>query len=68
LELKRFSGIDHCCTQVAAAAAAAAAANTLCYRWELRSSVVESLFPKEYMLQANTGANIGRFEIKQHLI
>jgi hypothetical protein len=67
LKLKRFSKIDHCCTQVAAAAAAAAA-NILCYRWELRSSVVESLFPKDYMLQAATGANIGRFEIKQHLI
>jgi hypothetical protein len=67
LKLKRFSKIDHCCTQVAAAAAAAAA-NILCYRWELRSSVVESLFPKDYMLQADTGANIGRFEIKQHLI
>jgi hypothetical protein len=65
LKLKKFSKIDHCCTQVAAAAAAA---NTLCYRWELRSSVVESLFPKDYMLQADTGANIGRFEIKQHLI
>jgi hypothetical protein len=65
LKLKRFSEIDHCCTQIAAAAAAA---NILCYRWELRSSVVKSLFPKDYMLQADTGENIGRFEIKQHLI
>jgi hypothetical protein len=64
LKLKSFSKIDHCCTQVAAAAAA----NVLCYRWELRSSVVESLFPKDYMLQADTGANIGRIEIKQQLI
>jgi hypothetical protein len=66
LKLKFFSKIDHCCTQVAAAAAAAA--NILCYRWELRSSVVESMFPKDYMLQAATGANTGRFEIKQQLI